>query len=180
LYFAQRAELHAWIFTNIRLKWAGLRRRAQSAVPSTADKNTSILERICDLLSGYHTTRSTVITSLQHAGIAVNFLCDSSVGVLSWNASRLHSFVAHFLRVRFPIVLALNKCDISSSFTFYERIRKELPHEPITRTSAAVEWWLQQQSHCVQIHDKTVACLSSGPGWLPLPAALMLFWMSCL
>jgi ribosome-binding ATPase YchF (GTP1/OBG family) len=166
--FAQRAELHAWIFTNIRMKWDGLRRRALSAIPSSADKNALILERICDLLSGYRTTRSTVITSLHHAGIAINSLCDSSVGVLSWNAARLHSLVAHFLRVRFPIVLALNKCDIASSCTFYERILKELPHEHITRTSAAVEWWLQQHSHCIQIQDmKSVAALSNSPGCLP-------------
>jgi ribosome-binding ATPase YchF (GTP1/OBG family) len=84
---------------------------------------------------------------------------------MSWNASKLHSLVAHFLRVRFPIVLALNKCDIDSSSSFYQRIREELPHESITRTSAAVEWWLQQHSHCIQIKDKkSVVGLSNGPG----------------
>ena len=160
--------MHAWIFTNIRLKWAGLRRRALSAIPSTADKNSLILERLCDLLSGYHATRNTVVTSLHHAGIPINTLSDSSVGVLCWNAPRLHSLVAHFLRVRFPIVLALNKCDVPSSFAFYERIRKELPHEPIIRTSAAVEWWLQQNSNCLQIQGKkSVSGLSNGPGYLP-------------
>ncbi len=177
----QRAELHAWIFTNIRSKWSGLRRRALSSIPSTADKNALILDRLCDLLSGYHATRHTVNLSLQRAGIAVNSLFDSSIGVVSWNASKLHSLVAHFLRVRFPILLALNKCDIESSSKFYGAIREELLHEPMVRTSASVEWWLQQNSASIRIQDeKSVVAVSHEQGELPyyilfLNADLVLF-----
>lgn len=168
MHVLQRAELHAWIFTNICSKWSGLRRRALSAIPSTADKNALILERLCDLLSGYHTTRHTVIISLQRAGIAVNSLCDSSIGVVSWSASKLHSLVASFLRVRFPILLALNKCDNQSSRTFCQRICEELPHEPMVRTSAYIEWWLQQHSRYIQIQDgESVVALSHEPGSIP-------------
>jgi ribosome-binding ATPase YchF (GTP1/OBG family) len=168
MHFVQRAELHAWIFTNIRSKWSGLRRRALSAIPSTADKNSLILERLCDLLSGYHTTRHTVITSLQRAGIAINSLCDSSVGIVSWNASKLHSLVGHFLRVRFPVLLALNKCDIKSSSKFYQSIREELPGEPMVRTSACIEWWLQQNSTRIQVQDQHSVVAVSEEGDVPL------------
>jgi len=165
LRLVQRAELHAWIFTNVRSKWGGLRRRALCAVSSTADKNSLPLERLCDLLSGYHATRHTVILSLSRAGISVNSLYDSSIGILSWTAPKLHSLVAHFLRVRFPLLLALNKSDVESSNKFAQRIREELPHEPIVRTSASIEWWLQQHSTCIQIHDrKSVVPLSNAPG----------------
>jgi ribosome-binding ATPase YchF (GTP1/OBG family) len=140
-----------------------------SAIPSTADKNSLLLERLCDLLSGYHATRHTVLLSLQRAGVSVNTLHDSALGILSWNSTKLHVLVAHFLRVRFPVLLALNKSDIESSNKFVQRIREELPHEPIVRTSAAVEWWLQQHSACVHIQDqRSVVPLSSAPGCKPL------------
>jgi hypothetical protein len=103
--------------------------------------------------------------SLERAGISLNSLCDSSIGIVSWNAAKLHSLVAHFLRVRFPLLLALNKCDIPSSNEFYLRIREELPHEPIIRTSASIEWWLQQHSNCIEIQDgKSVVASSNAPG----------------
>jgi ribosome-binding ATPase YchF (GTP1/OBG family) len=106
-----------------------------------------------------------VLLSLQRAGVAVNSLHDSALGILSWTAPKLHALVAHFLRVRFPVLLALNKSDIESSNKFVQRIRAELPHEPIVRTSAAVEWWLQQHSACVHVQDRRlVVPLSSAPG----------------
>ena len=127
-----------------------------------------ILERLCDLFSGYHATRHTVIASLQRAGIAINSLCDSSVGIASWNASKLHSLVAHFLRVRFPVLLALNKCDMKSSSNFYQSIREELPCEPMVRTSASIEWWLQQNSTRVKVQDEKSVVAVSEEGDIPL------------
>ena len=172
--------MHAWIFTNLRSKWSGLRRRASSAIPSTADKNAVLLERLCDLLSGYHATRDTVIMSLERAGIAVNSLCDSSIGVLSWNALVLHSLIANFLRVRFPILLALNKCDMESSSKFYQSIRDELPHEPMVRTSASIEWWLQQNSTSIQIQDRKSVVAVSNEGEFTLKCGLILECYRCI
>lgn len=82
-----------------------------------------------------------------------------------WEARDLHELVAHFIRIRFPIVVALNKIDLAkaapgqfSETTVSEerrkylaecavadnvrRIRAALPHETVACVSASLEWTL--------------------------------------
>jgi ribosome-binding ATPase len=60
-----------------------------------------------------------------------------------WGPLELHRLVAHFLRVRFPILLALNKADASTAKAHITRVMSE-SGEVCVPTSAASEWQLCQ------------------------------------
>lgn len=57
----------------------------------------------------------------------------------SWPAALLHKVVAHFMRVRFPILIALNKCDSPRAAANIERVKQAWPWEPCVATSALGE-----------------------------------------
>ncbi|EKX47881.1 hypothetical protein GUITHDRAFT_42659, partial [Guillardia theta CCMP2712] len=80
-----RNEIHRWIYNNIQAKWASVVRLG--------------VDRLVELLSGYHASRAVAAAALKRMGLRL------------WMPIDLHRLVAHFLRVRFPILLALNKCD---------------------------------------------------------------------
>ena len=55
----------------------------------------------------------------------------------------LHTLVAHFLRVRFPILLALNKVDVNSASPNIVKFKAQ-SSEPAVPVSARCEWALCQ------------------------------------
>ncbi|CAG9464162.1 unnamed protein product [Pedinophyceae sp. YPF-701] len=92
-----RAELHRWIYTNVRRKWASIRRKPA---------------KIKDMLCGYRASQAFVRGILQLSGIDVHQEEKLRyTEVLQWGPRALHLFVAVFLQARFPLVVAMNKCD---------------------------------------------------------------------
>ena len=92
-----REELHRWIHGNIMDKWRSVIRAAKNS-PSAAEN------RIFELFSGYKCTKSAVKLAAERAKLNLQEI--SSIDRLG-----LHRLVAHFLTVRFPMLLVLNKCD---------------------------------------------------------------------
>ncbi|KAH3765597.1 GTPase C-terminal family protein [Pelomyxa schiedti] len=109
-----REELHLWIFQNVCAKWSAIVRKPQ---------------KLMDMFSGYDADRAMVNYSLQRAGVNTHLMQLNGLPITEWTASHLHSIVAHFLRVRFPILVALNKCDRPSSAANIARVKVAYPHE---------------------------------------------------
>jgi len=117
-----RSEIHRWIFANVKAKWATIRRRPT---------------KLHLMFTGYHCTTEYVDEVLKRTNMSLENL-------LNWDASQLHRIVAHFLRIRFPILLALNKCDLPNASKHVKRVREMFPLEPVTVLSARAECKLQE------------------------------------
>eukprot|EP01062_Namystynia_karyoxenos_P041261 TRINITY_DN3004_c1_g2_i2.p1 TRINITY_DN3004_c1_g2~~TRINITY_DN3004_c1_g2_i2.p1 ORF type:complete len:916 (+),score=318.62 TRINITY_DN3004_c1_g2_i2:68-2749(+) len=115
-----RAEIHQWIYSNLRRKWAALRRRP---------------ERLAVMFTGYHATEAMVSLALRRAGLEAAELRQLAL----WTPQMLHSLVAHFVRVRFPVLVALNKLDAEHAAANVAAARARLPHEAIVALSAHTE-----------------------------------------
>jgi len=142
-----REELHLWIFGNIRRKWDSVRRKAKAQRVT----QEAVLERLADLLVGYHTTRSTIFTVLERAGFSVAKIVAGREGIATWGEAEVHRLVAHFLHARFPIVLAMNKADGVKSKANIERVREAYPHDVVVPVCARAEWWLKEYTRQKQI-----------------------------
>jgi len=95
-----REELHRWIFGNLVSKWRSVVRAARDKHADRAGE-----ERLVQLMTGYQgATKSIVVAAAFRAELDL-------AAVETWGILDLHLFVAHFLSVRFPMCLALNKCD---------------------------------------------------------------------
>jgi len=92
-----REELHRWIFGNVSGKW-------QSVVRAAKQSTRRAEERVLELFSGYQGSKDAVQTAIFRAKLDI-------LTVHNWTREDLHRVVAHFLSVRFPMCLALNKCD---------------------------------------------------------------------
>uniref|UniRef100_A0A7S3R6V4 RWD domain-containing protein n=1 Tax=Dunaliella tertiolecta TaxID=3047 RepID=A0A7S3R6V4_DUNTE len=150
-----REEIHRWVFNNVRTKWGSVRRR-----PS----------KLCDLFSGYHAPQALVYEVLEHVGLSVHkLLLNNGVGAIdtlcAWGEADLHKLVAAFLAARFPILLALNKCDTASAPRHIRRIREALPQEPAVAMSAASERWLATTARKGQVvYQDAAPSASVAPG----------------
>eukprot|EP00750_Incisomonas_marina_P029211 INCI7071.2.p1 GENE.INCI7071.2~~INCI7071.2.p1 ORF type:complete len:382 (+),score=47.19 INCI7071.2:6-1151(+) len=171
-------EIHMWIFENVRRKWHSVRKRPK---------------RLLELFTGYRATTPMVVDALARMGFRTDgqsrsnglsgTSASSATTVLSvldvakqskahwadtlrdWEARDLHELVAHFIRIRFPIVVALNKIDLAKAVPRQlsetpvseerqkylaecavadnvRRIRAALPHETVACVSASLEWTL--------------------------------------
>ena len=124
-----RNELHRWIYGNVKAKWDGVRRRP---------------DRLPSMFSGYHADKHLVQYSLKSAGIttvgssSINYEIDG-VRLQNWEPHHLHRIVAHFLRVRFQMILALNKADSPHAAKFAQSVREAHPSEPAVEISARGE-----------------------------------------
>lgn len=87
-----------------------------------------------------------MLSALSRCGFDPTRLCDTLTGIPSWTEFSLHLLVANFLRVRFPILLALNKSDSPDAERFVAQVRERLPLEKSVPTSAACEWWLHERT----------------------------------
>lgn len=89
-----RYELHRWIFNNVKAKWHSVGRKGDN----------KCMLRVVALFSGYKGQSWNVVLAAQRAHLnldSANF----------WSELDIHRLVAHFLCIRFPICLALNKID---------------------------------------------------------------------
>ena len=157
-----RAELHAWVFANVRGKFGNLRKRAQPR-HAGADPDAA-MARLCALLSGYRVTRPMVVQAMSRSGLDPGRLTDPHSGIPAWTSAQLHCLVANVLRVRFPVLCALNKTDLPAATAFVERLRAEMPHEPMEPVSAAAEWWLAKQAAQVEYSEGAETVTARDPG----------------
>ena len=99
-----REELHRWIAGNVASKWRSVVRLAR------LDRDgTLALDRLLDLFNGYRASNATARRALEVAGL------EKERNISGWGKDQLHRLVAAFLEVRFPTVVALNKCDRPSA-----------------------------------------------------------------
>jgi ribosome-binding ATPase YchF (GTP1/OBG family) len=132
-----REELHRWIHGNVKVKWASVTRKSK-------DKH---IDRIVALFSGYQGSKSYTYRALQRSGITLNMLG-------SLTALDLHRLVAHFLSIRFPTLLALNKVDDFDDLTVGKKVIQTCQEEAYMRGELAVpvcaraENWLQLKEAC--------------------------------
>jgi ribosome-binding ATPase YchF (GTP1/OBG family)/predicted esterase len=115
-----RDELHAWIFANVRAKWRKVRRRP---------------ERLRELFSGYHSSPNVADAALRKCGV-LDPRSPPRELLQSWTKNNLHVLVAHFLRLRFPTLLALNKRDVPESKAHAKKVKLAWPAETCVDVSA--------------------------------------------
>ena len=115
-----REELHHWIFGNVRRKWPSVRRKP---------------ERLRELFTGYHCARTAADEAMSRAGVPDPKALTRET-VHGWTEADLHLIVAHFLRARFPVLLALNKTDLPGAEARAAAVRERWPEEPATTLSA--------------------------------------------
>eukprot|EP00049_Salpingoeca_infusionum_P012018 m.213181 g.213181 ORF g.213181 m.213181 type:complete len:921 (+) comp15082_c0_seq2:90-2852(+) len=122
-----RAEIHWWVLNNVRAKWPGILK-----TPS----------KLLGMFTGYRGHPSMVYEACKRACKNFNNPTDLEKQLPTWTLNDLHAIVAHYLRIRFPILLALNKMDKSSKFV--SAVAKRFPHDLVLPMSAATEWELCQ------------------------------------
>lgn len=111
-----RNELIEWVYSNILYKWDAIRAKGQ--------------QRLAKMFSGYGQTQAVTMDVLsaveKHLESAESR--DRALSNLSeWDEADLHRLVSAFLGVRFPMALAINKYDISTSRQHVKDILDALP-----------------------------------------------------
>eukprot|EP00928_Gymnodinium_smaydae_P095960 TRINITY_DN8361_c1_g1_i1.p1 TRINITY_DN8361_c1_g1~~TRINITY_DN8361_c1_g1_i1.p1 ORF type:complete len:909 (+),score=230.60 TRINITY_DN8361_c1_g1_i1:77-2803(+) len=138
-----RRELHLWIFCNVCKKWESVRKKAK--IPGAHQAREALAKRLFSLFTGYRATEQLITEVYEAAGFSLQNIVET---VLNFKALDLHLLVACFLRVRFPIVVALNKVDQADPQAV-SKVRAALGASCVP-VSARAEWWLwqhQRQGH---------------------------------
>lgn len=109
-------ELIEWVFANLVHKWDTVLRRGRS--------------KLAGMFSGYGQTQAVTLAILNAVEKYMNQMehRDRALDHLDeWDEGDIHRLVSAFLGLRFPMALAINKCDIPSSAHFIKEIEKSLP-----------------------------------------------------
>lgn len=124
-------ELHRWIYDNIMDKW------------DTIIKKPT---KLCDMFTGYHTSQALIQLAFDSTGITDKTLL-ALPKIEKPNAELfVHKLVDNFLRLRFPILLALNKVDLSDAVDNLKKFQEEFDDDTVmVPVSARSECVLQQQ-----------------------------------
>ena len=152
-----REELHRWIYGNVRGKWNSvlactrtMKQGQKLAVGKTAPPLASqqqrdrAAQRVLALFTGYQGPRWCVELAAERAGLQLEYAA-------TWMARDLHRMVAHFLSIRFPVCLALNKID---SLDVSDEAQAVIAHcqetarlrgEAAVPVSARAECWILNQ-----------------------------------
>ncbi|KPA84946.1 hypothetical protein ABB37_01388 [Leptomonas pyrrhocoris] len=117
-----RSEVHSWIYDNLRAKWYSLVRQPA---------------KFRSMFTGYRSTSTFVDRVLRRLGIANEAALTAKLR--TWGPVELHAFVALYIRMRFPMVVALNKADLSSAEDVAAALRVAYPHEIFVPMSARTE-----------------------------------------
>jgi hypothetical protein len=112
-----RNELVEWVYSNVAAKWDTIRRKGRA--------------KLSGMFSGYGGLRDAeiqnILTQLGHY-LDEKYQRDHALDHLgAWDQGDVHRLVSAFLGVRFPMALALNKCDLPSSQGFAKDIQDSLP-----------------------------------------------------
>ncbi|XP_066277300.1 uncharacterized protein [Branchiostoma lanceolatum] len=119
-------EIHRWIYDNIMNKWETIVKRPL---------------KLLDMFSGYHASRSVIQAAFTAAGIDTRKLVETLPG---WDVGVLHKLVTEFIRIRFPMVLGLNKSDLPEAENNIQRIEEAYPNAAVMSMSALSECKLQE------------------------------------
>lgn len=123
-------ELHRWIYDNIMDKWDSIMKK-----PS----------KLCDMFTGYHATQALIQLAFESTGITDNTLL-AIPKMEKANAQLLvHKLVDNFLQLRFPILLALNKIDLSDAVNNLKKFTEQSNDMTMVPVSARSECVLQQK-----------------------------------
>ncbi|CAJ1327374.1 unnamed protein product [Effrenium voratum] len=136
-----RREIHLWIFCNVRAKWDTVRRKAKLARLNSSLQNLAA-ERLFALFTGYRASQQLAAQVYEATG---HHLANLAEDVLTWTELHLHILVACFLRVRFPIVVALNKADTAEAAAHIPRVQAALGRSAVPVSARSELWLLQQQ-----------------------------------
>eukprot|EP00494_Astrolonche_serrata_P029798 UN30065 len=115
-------EIHRWIFDNVSSKWFSVLRKP---------------EHLNELFTGYRATKDYIDETLSR-------MPDRPKTFWDWEAKHLHQLIAHFIAIRFPILLVMNKLDISTTQENIIRVKKAYPYQTVVSTSAHTEWLICQ------------------------------------
>ena len=110
-------ELHMWIYFNVIHKWQAILRRP---------------EKFVDMFAGYHATPDFIYEALRRCGIDN---VDSET-IYGWTPLDLHKIIAHFIELRFPIFLCLNKVDKLDARKVSDNTSCDTTHENIRNIAA--------------------------------------------
>lgn len=158
-----RNELVEWVYSNLAKKWTTIIRKGR--------------DRVSKMFSGYgqrEVETQNILTALERY-LEDRYQRDRALDRLEeWDQGDIHRLVSAFLGVRFPMALALNKCDLPSSQVYVQAIQESLPiHGAYAGTPMAAE----QEMLFVRNHLKNEAQKSQNfPGhvWKCLTSALSL------
>lgn len=123
-------ELHRWIYDNIMSKWVSIRKKPT---------------KLYDMFSGYHASQALI----QHVFVSAE-ISDAKLLYIpkmeNLEAEQMvHKLVDKFLQLRFPILLALNKIDLSDAVDNLEKFKDQFKDKAMMPVSAAIECALQQK-----------------------------------
>ncbi|KAG5496380.1 hypothetical protein JKF63_02682 [Porcisia hertigi] len=118
-----RAEVHSWIYDNLRAKWTSIVRQPT---------------KLRTMFSGYRSTPTFVDCVLRRVGIANQAALTAMLR--TWGPKELHVFVALYIRLRFPMIVALNKADLPTAADMAAALHQAHPHEVFVPMTARVEW----------------------------------------
>ena len=102
-----RDEIHRWIANNVLHKWQSVVNHGKQQPHhghGSQQAGKRVEARVHALFTGYHASASHVDEAARRAGLDLS-------SAHQWPLKDVHLLCAHFLRVRFPICLALNKVD---------------------------------------------------------------------
>ncbi|KAJ7333894.1 hypothetical protein OS493_015987 [Desmophyllum pertusum] len=124
-------ELHRWIYDNIMDKWDAIIKKPT---------------KLCDMFTGYHTFQALIQLAFDSTGITEKTLL-ALPKIEKPNAELLvHKLVDNFLRLRFPILLALNKVDLPDAVDNLKKFQEQFDDDTVmVPVSARSECILQQK-----------------------------------
>lgn len=112
-----RNELVEWVYSNVTAKWDTIRRKGRT--------------KLSGMFSGYGGLRDAETQNILNKVaqyLEEEYQRDHALEALdTWDQADIHRLVSAFLGVRFPMALALNKCDLSSSQGYVKEILNLLP-----------------------------------------------------
>jgi ribosome-binding ATPase len=111
-----RSELIEWVFSNLLHKWVTVKRKGR--------------EKLTGMLSGYGQTQWVTWKILD--AVEKHLEQEEQRGhtldqLDEWDEGDVHRLVSAFLGVRFPMALAMNKCDLPTSKVHVRDIQEALP-----------------------------------------------------
>ncbi|XP_077999773.1 uncharacterized protein LOC144452545 [Glandiceps talaboti] len=127
-------EIHRWIYDNVMNKWESIVKRPN---------------KILDMFTGYHANKSVIHAAFHNAGIDTREL---AVNLPTWNNQVVHNLVKEFIKIRFPMLLVLNKADVKTARENVLRFQELLPETSMITVSSWSECFLQnlQKEHHIK------------------------------
>ena len=123
-------EVHRWMYANVKEKWATIIRRLRHHPED---------DKFLAMFSGYGCNARLVMEAIARAGMP---RWPATTDALpSWTAQDLHAVVAHVVHLRFPIVVALNKCDLPGAAEHVATLRREPSLHYLTVPCSALSEW---------------------------------------